>query len=196
MVREISYAENRMVNSIESPKQSRLRLVLVLAFILSAVVVAVVFWQNISGSVFQSNVGPEKGQFAPNFSVRTPDGEIVQLNDFHGKKILLNFFATWCGPCKAEAPHLKAAYERHSNDTVFLGVTFQDTAASVRAFADEFELPFLLTLDDSGDVGQDYRIRGLPTSFYIRSDGVVHYVVKGPMTKELIELTLEGMPNP
>jgi hypothetical protein len=51
-------------------------------------------------------------------------------------------------------------------------------------------------LDDSGEVGEAYRVRGLPTSFYIRADGVVHYVVKGPMTKELIELTLEGMTEP
>lgn len=129
---------------------------LALASMLFAFVAAFVYWQRISGSNAKVGVRPEKGQIATDFSVRTPDGEVVRLSDFDGKKILLNFFATWCGPCKAEAPHLKAAYERNSDDVVFLGVTFQDTAGSVRAFADEYELPFLLTLDDSGDVGQAY----------------------------------------
>lgn len=185
-----------MVSGFRSRTQDRLRLILVLASISLAVVAAVVYWQKISGSDARAGVGPEKGQIAPDFSVRTPDGEVMRLSDFRGQKILLNFFATWCGPCKAEAPHLKAAYQRNSDELVFLGVTFQDTAGSVRAFADEYELPFLLTLDDSGEVGEAYRVRGLPTSFYIRADGVVHYVVKGPMTKELIELTLEGMAEP
>ncbi len=75
-------------------------------------------------------------------------------------------------------------------------MTFQDTTESVRVFAEEHELPFLLILDNSGDVGQAYQVWGLPTSFYIRADGIVHYAVKGPMSKELIELALEVMPEP
>lgn len=169
---------------------------LALATIVLVAVGTVMFWQRIGRGDGQVGVGPEKGQIAPDFSVRTPDGETVRLSDFHDKKVLLNFFATWCGPCKAEAPYLKAAYERKSDDVVFLGVTFQDTAGSVRAFAAEYKLPFLLALDDSGDVGHAYQVRGLPTTFFIRADGVVHLVVKGPMTKELVELILEGMPGP
>jgi cytochrome c biogenesis protein CcmG, thiol:disulfide interchange protein DsbE len=168
-------------------------LILTIAAALSIMAGATAYRQLITGFDGQADVGPEKGQLAPDFSVRTPDGETVRLSDFQGKIVLLNFFATWCGPCKKEAPHLKAAYERMSDDVSFLGVTFQDTAGSVRAFNAEFELPFPLTLDDSGEVGQAYRVRGLPTTFFIRSDGVVHYVVKGPMTKEFVELILEGM---
>jgi len=163
---------------------------------LYAFVAAFVYWQRISGSNAKVGVRPEKGQIATDFSVRTPDGEVVRLSDFHAKNILLNFFATWCSPCKEEASHLKAAYECNSDEVVFLGVTFQDTTESVRVFAEEHELPFLLTLDDSGKVGEAYKVRGLPTSFYIRPDGIVYYVVKGPMTKELIELILEGVTAP
>lgn len=185
-----------MAESPRAPRRIRQGLILALAAIVLVAAGAVVFWGRIGGGDEQLGVGPEKGQIAPDFSARTPGGETVRLSDFHGKKVLLNFFATWCGPCKAKAPHLRAAYERKSEDVVFLGVTFQDTAGSVRSFAAKYKLPFPLALDDSGDVGHAYQVRGLPTTFFIWADGVVHYEVKGPMTKKLVELILEGMPGP
>lgn len=170
-------------------------------FYVSVVLVVVVIGaftasQLTSGREASGGVGPEVGQIAPDFSVRAVDGRMVRLRDFDGKRIVLNFFATWCAPCKAEAAHLKAAYERKSSDVDFIGVTFQDTTRSVQVFAEEYGIPFTLALDDSGEMGKAYGVRGFPTTFFIRADGVIHYVVKGAMTKELIELILEGMPQP
>ena len=71
------------------------------------------------GSNAQIGVGPNMGLIAPDFSVETPDGEVVRLSDFHTKNILLNFFATWCGPFKEEACHLKTAYERNKDEGSF-----------------------------------------------------------------------------
>jgi cytochrome c biogenesis protein CcmG, thiol:disulfide interchange protein DsbE len=184
-----------MVEDSHTPKRVRQSLILILALLALVAAGPIVILKSTVGEHKQPDVGPEKGQTAPEFSARTPDGEIVHLSDFNGRIVLLNFFATWCGPCKAEASHLKAAYERSDGNIVFLGVTFQDTAASVRAFASDYYLPFPLVLDDSGDAGRDYRVLGLPTTFFIRADGIVHYVVKGPMTKELIEIILEGIPE-
>ena len=185
-----------MAEGAQAPRPIRSGLIQALAAIVLVAAGAIFWGQRISGDVKQVSVGPEKGQVAPDFSTRTPDGEIVRLSDFHGKNVVLNFFATWCEPCRAEAPHLRAAYERKSNTAAFIGLTFQDTEGSLRSFDAEYELPFPLALDDSGNIGQIYHVRSLPTTFFIRADGVVHYVVKGPMTKELVELILDGMPEP
>lgn len=185
-----------MVEGAQAPRPIRSGLIQALAVVILVAAGAILFGQQIRGDVKQVSVGPEKGQIAPDFSARTLDGEIVHLSDFHGKKVILNFFATWCEPCRAEAPHLSAAYKRKSNTAAFIGLTFQDTDGSLRSFDAEYELPFPLVLDDSGNIGQIYHVRSLPTTFFIRADGVVHYMVKGPMTKELVELTLEGMPEP
>jgi peroxiredoxin len=182
-----------MVDSLQAPR--RIQQGLILALVIFAVVVAgtVAVWGRIVEVDKQKDVGPEKGQIAPDFSAYTPDGEKLLLSDFSGKIVMLNFFATWCGPCNVEAPHLKAAFERTSGNIVFLGVTTQDTPGTVQAFATEYDLPFPLLLDNSGEVGWEYRVHGLPTTFFIRADGVIHFVVKGPMTKEFLELILEGM---
>ena len=139
------------------------------------------------------NTGPEKGLFAPDFSAHALTGEIIRLSELRGKPVVLNFFAGWCSPCKKEAPHLQAAYETRGAEVAFLGVTFQDTAATARHFADEYGLTFPILLDESEEIGRSYHVRSFPVTVFIRPDGVIHAVIKGPVTREFVLVMLDGM---
>ena len=141
----------------------------------------------------QASTVVEKGLPAPDFAARTLTGETVRLSDFRGKPVVLNFFAGWCSPCKKEAPYLQDAYEKKQGDTVFLGVTFQDTEASARYFAEQHGLTFPVLLDETEEIGKTYHVRSFPVTVFIRPDGVIHTIVKGPVTREFVLVMLESM---
>jgi cytochrome c biogenesis protein CcmG, thiol:disulfide interchange protein DsbE len=116
------------------------------------------------------------GQAAANFRLMAVDGKQVQLSDLRGKVVLLNFWATWCPPCKAEMPDLEALYREYGSQQNFmiLGVDVEESQAAVSAFAQQNGLSFLLLLDSQGTVSNGvYPIRSLPTSMIIDREGKI-----------------------
>jgi len=115
------------------------------------------------------------GRAAPNFRLFTLDGAAADLTDFRGKFVLLNFWATWCGPCRGETPDLAALFARAGGDSfTILGINQQESPADVRSFATEFGVTYPVLLDRSGEVSRGYRVdRGLPVSFLVGPDGTV-----------------------
>lgn len=133
---------------------------------------------------------------APSFTLSQLNGAgDVSLSDFEGSPIVVNFWASWCAPCRVEMPHLVEAHEQYTDDgVVFIGVAIQDTNEDALAFIEEFNVPvddgYVMVTDPDGQATIDYGVGGLPITFFIESDGTVHTrwagVVNGAVLDERI----------
>lgn len=129
----------------------------------------------------------ERGQQAPDFTLTFADGETVNLSDWHGQPVLINFWATWCSPCRAEMPEIVEAFERYQEEgLVVVGVNVQESADKAGEFAEEFQMSFPIALDSRGEVRQLYQVRGLPTTFFIDREGRLTVSWSGLLTKDLL----------
>ena len=127
-------------------------------------------------------------QPAPTFTLQDADGEYVSLDDLRGRVVLVNFWATWCLPCRAEMPELdRAAREYHDEGFRVLAVNLLEDAASIRKFGDELQVGLPLLVDPSGDVYKAYSVQGLPASFLVDRDGVIRDVHLGVITRSYLE---------
>ena len=126
-------------------------------------------------------VGTDEGKLAPNFLLETLDGKEMRLSDLRGQPVVINFWATWCQPCRKEVPELVAAYNSYrERGLVILGVNLQEGKGIVRPFAEDFGMNFPILIDRDGEVGDEYRVLGLPTTYFVDRDGVVRSVFTGP----------------
>lgn len=135
----------------------------------------------------------EAGRAAPAFRLRSLDGSVAELADYRGKYVLLNFWASWCGPCRGETPALQAFFERESPGLVVVGVNQQEGPDTARAFTEQFAVTYPIVLDRDGQVSGAYRVStGLPVSFLIDPEGVIRRVHLGALTEDdLAELAGE-----
>jgi peroxiredoxin len=126
-------------------------------------------------------VGPGVGRMAPDFTLPTLDGAQFRLSEQRGKPVVLNFWATWCGPCQRELPALQKAAEHFGDDVVFVGVDQGEEAAIVQSYVDKLGLTFTIPMDAEGQVGLDWNVQGLPTTFFIDRSGVIRSLWMGEM---------------
>jgi cytochrome c-type biogenesis protein len=136
-------------------------------------------------------IGLAEGNRAPDFTVQGVNSNAITLSDLQGNVVLLNFWGTWCGPCRTEMPEFQQAYEQFQADGFeILAVAFEDTVENIELFRDEFGLSFTLALDESGDIIDTYGVQNLPSSFLLDKDGIILMRQYGMMTQEQIQAVL------
>jgi cytochrome c biogenesis protein CcmG, thiol:disulfide interchange protein DsbE len=140
---------------------------------------------------------PQEGFVAPDFTLDLLEGGQVTLSDLRGRPVVLNVWATWCGPCREEMPAIERVYRSYKElglVVIGLNLTSQDFEQAVFAFVQELGLTFPIALDRDGSVGDRYRPLGLPTTYFIDSQGVIQsVVVGGPMSESLIQSKVEAL---
>lgn len=136
---------------------------------------------------------PLVGKIAPNFALRTLDGEMVQLEDFRGQPIFLNFWATWCQPCIVEHPVLQAGARQFDGRVQFIGVVYHDETAKIQAFIDAKGEWGPTLLDEDGSVAVSYGVYGAPETFFIDENGVITEKHVGPFSPDLLSRKLDGL---
>lgn len=138
--------------------------------------------------VLDVSVRPVIGGAAPDFMLaEAGTGRPVRLSDFRGRLVILNFWATWCEPCRAEMPEFQQAYaERGDQDLVILAVNYRESNDQMAYFQKQFGLTFPLVLDRQGDVSVHYGVQGFPATFFIDRSGIVRAQNLGPVVGRLL----------
>lgn len=130
-------------------------------------------------------VAPRVGALAPDFTVPALEGGEVSLSGYRGRPVLLNFWATWCGPCRAEMPHFQTVYEEaEGKGLALLAINLGEDRARVQSFVRGQKLTFTVGLDLDTAVAGAYRVGPIPTSFFIDREGVIRQIAIGSFPDE------------
>jgi peroxiredoxin len=130
---------------------------------------------------------PARGLPIADFELTSLSGGTVKLSQFRGQAVMINFWGTWCPPCRNEMPLLQSVYETNQPDLVILAVNVNDTVGSVERFVEEMGLTFPILMDDTGSVRSQFQVRGYPTTYFIDREGVLREQFIGELNQEQID---------
>jgi peroxiredoxin len=163
------------------------------------VLIAGASWIILSANTTNTTTGkttaPQAGFVAPDFTLKTPDGESYKLSELRGNAVLVNLWATWCPPCRAEMPTIEKIYNEYKDRgfiVLAVDMTYQDDPANVAPFIQKYGLTFPILLEETGKVGAAYQLQSLPSSYFINRAGIIQeIVIGGPMSEALLRTRTE-----
>lgn len=179
----------------ESPKPARKNggITVVVAVVLA--LLGLLAW-----GLIKSGKGPVDSGVAPNFTLTDFNGQTVTLSDLRGKVVIINFWASWCPPCREEAAYLEQTWRKYKDQgVVFIGVDYVDTEKEALAYIAEFDITYLNGPDIGTRIAQAYNIKGVPETYYVDTKGTLRGVHIGPLTSPILdekidELLAESVP--
>ena len=133
---------------------------------------------------------PREGEAVPDFELKTLDGGKVKLSNLHGSPVLINFWATWCGPCKEEMPLIVEQYnwdKGHGLRVLAIDSVAFDNLDDIKKFVGQYKMTFDVLLDEEDQISSDWAINGLPSSFFIKPDGTIAKVHVGQMSADQLK---------
>ena len=134
------------------------------------------------------NEGP-----APDFSLQLLDGDQLSLTSLPDQVIVVNFWGSWCEPCREEAPILEKVWQEYQGqDVIFIGIAYKDTEGKARAFLDEFDITYPNALDPGNRVARAYRVQGVPETFFIKNGEITSLYI-GPLTEDQLVTRIERL---
>jgi cytochrome c biogenesis protein CcmG/thiol:disulfide interchange protein DsbE len=142
-------------------------------------------------------VAPQMGFLAPDFELKTTADKSIRLADLRGQTVLVNLWATWCPPCRAEMKTIEVVYNDYKDKglaVLAVNMTYQDERAKIGPFVSEQGLTFPILLDETGEMAKAYQLKSLPSSYFIDREGIIQEVViGGPMSEALLRARIEAI---
>ena len=180
---------------ILNPMSQPQRIILYILVLIAGASWIVLSTDRTGASTAGSIPAPQAGFAAPDFSLQTPEGETYTLSALRGHAVLVNFWATWCPPCRAEMPSIEKMYQEYKDRgfvVLAVNTSYQDEPLGIVPFAEEHNLTFPILLDETGAASSLYQLRALPSSFFIDRAGIIQEVViGGPMSEALLRTRIE-----
>ncbi|MFP3853066.1 MAG: TlpA disulfide reductase family protein [Anaerolineales bacterium] len=158
-----------------------------------------IFWRAVPAAETTGGKipSPRQGFLAPAISLEQLEGGELDLASLRGKVVIVNYWATWCPPCRAEMPALERTYQAHKSEgleILAVNATNQDSIMAVEQFVSEYGLSFPILLDEDGSVGARYQTRALPSTYFIDKQGVIQKVIiGGPMSETTLRTTVKNL---
>jgi len=171
----------------------------IVATVLVGVAIAAIVWffdrpgaansQSVTVTATAMGSAPKVGKPAPDFELKQTDGTTVRLSDLKGQPVWINFWASWCPPCRAENPDIQDVYDANhdSNGLVLLAPALGEATDSVTSYMDRADLHYPVGVDGDTQIAANYRVLGIPTHIFVDRDGIIRDMRIGAMSKKTME---------
>lgn len=170
-------------------KPRRLSIGVIIAFALIIGLLVILGWRLI-----KVNSGQVSSGMAPDFTITSFEGETVTLSELRGQVVIINFWASWCPPCREEAPYLEATWRKYKDQgVVFIGVDYVDTESKALAYIDEFDITYFNGPDVGTRISHDYNMQGVPETFYVAKNGDLRGLKVGPLSPPELDEVIEEL---
>ena len=174
--------------SLEPTARSK-RTGLIVAFAVILALLGLLAW-----GLRKVQAGPVESGMAPNFTLTSFDGRTVTLSELRGQVVIINFWASWCPPCREEAAYLEQTWRKYEDKgVIFIGVDWVDTEKEALAYMDEFDLTYFNGPDIGTRIAQAYNIQGVPETFYVAKNGQLRGVHIGPLKSPELDQKIDEL---